>query len=67
MLHHKNITDWESRELRIGGSLSFAFAFADTLWRLESSHGLQKTSIATGEYPCYTFVLCHLMVMPCVS
>ena len=39
----------------------------DNLWPIESSHGLQKTSIATREYPCYVFVLCHLMVVPCVG
>ena len=41
--------------------------FGYTLWSLESSHRAQTTSIATGEYPSYPFVLCHLMVMSCVS
>ena len=44
------------RELRIEGSLCFA-SLAITY----------KTCIATREYPCYAFALCHLMVEPCVG
>ena len=59
MLPHKNITYWDSRELRIGGSLSFSSSSIpyDVLNHLT---GCKKTSIATGEYPCYAFVLMSL-------
>jgi len=55
------------RELRIEGSLCFASLAItyDLLNHLMAR--LQRTSIATREYPCYAFVLCYLMVVPCVG